>query len=45
MRKLVVTTFLSLDGIMEAPAWTFPYWNDEIAQFKGEEATAADALL
>jgi dihydrofolate reductase len=45
MRKVVVTEFLSLDGIMEDPAWTFPYWNDEIAKFKGEEAPASDALL
>jgi dihydrofolate reductase len=45
MRKLVVTEFLSLDGVMEAPAWTFPYWNDEIANFKGEETAASDALL
>lgn len=45
MRKLVVTEFLSLDGVMEAPMWTFPYWNDEIAQFKGEEGDASDALL
>jgi dihydrofolate reductase len=45
MRKLVVTEFLSLDGVMENPMWTFPYWNDEIAQFKGEEGDASDALL
>ncbi len=45
MRKLVVTEFLSLDGVMEDPAWTFPYWNDEIAAFKGEETSASDALL
>jgi dihydrofolate reductase len=45
MRNIVVTEFLSLDGIMENPAWTFPYWNDEIASFKGEESTATDALL
>jgi dihydrofolate reductase len=45
MRKLVVTEFLSLDGVMENPAWTFPYWNDEIAAFKGEESTNSDALL
>jgi dihydrofolate reductase len=30
---------------MENPMWTFPYWNDEIAQFKGEETSASDALL
>lgn len=45
MRRLVVTEFVSLDGVMENPAWTFPYWNDEIAQFKGEETSASDALL
>lgn len=45
MRNLVVTEFLSLDGVMEAPGWTFPYWNDEIAAFKGEETSASDALL
>ena len=45
MRKIVVTEFLSLDGVMEAPAWTFKYWNDEIATFKGEESSASDALL
>ncbi len=45
MRKLVVTEFLSLDGVMENPAWTFPYWNDEIAAFKGEESDSSDALL
>ncbi len=45
MRHVVVTEFLSLDGVMEEPAWTFKYWNDEIAQFKGEESAAGDALL
>ncbi len=45
MRKLVVTEFLSLDGVMEEPMWTFKYWNDEIARFKGEESSASDALL
>jgi dihydrofolate reductase len=45
MRKIVVTEFVSLDGVIEEPAWTFPYWNDEIATFKGEESSASDALL
>lgn len=45
MRKLVVTEFVSLDGVMENPAWTMPYWNDEISQFKGEEDATVDALL
>jgi dihydrofolate reductase len=45
MRKLVVTEFMSLDGVMEEPAWTFPHWNEEIAKFKGEESSDSDALL
>lgn len=45
MRKLVVTEFMSLDGVVEAPMWSLPYWNDEIANFKGEEGNASDALL
>ena len=54
MRKLVVTEFISLDGVMEAPggddgyvhgAWTMPFWSDEIAEFKTAEMMASDALL
>lgn len=45
MRNLVVTQFVSLDGVVENPMWTFPYWNDEIAAFKGEETNNSDALL
>ncbi len=45
MRKLVVTMFTSLDGVAESPMWTLPYWNDEIAQFKGEETATSDTLL
>jgi dihydrofolate reductase len=46
MRKLVVTEFLTLDGVMEAPhEWSFPYWNDEIGRIKQDEMFASDALL
>jgi dihydrofolate reductase len=45
MRSIIVTSFLSLDGVMEDPMWTLPYWNDETAQFKGEETTPNDILL
>lgn len=45
MRKLIVTQFISLDGVIENPAWTFKYWNDETAQFKGEETSANEELL
>jgi dihydrofolate reductase len=45
MRQVVVTEFLSLDGVMEEPAWTAPYWNDDIAKFKGSEQDTSDTLL
>ena len=45
MRKFIVTEFLTLDGVMEEPAWTAPYWNDEIAKFKYDELFGSDTLL
>ncbi len=45
MGKLVVTSFLSLDGVIENPTWTLKYWNDEIAAFKGEETSAGEPIL
>src|SRR3954470_12104001 len=44
--KIVVTEFLTLDGVMEAPnEWSFPYWNDDIGKLKLDELLAADAHL
>ncbi len=45
MRKLVHSMFVSLDGVIDNPSWTAPYWNDEIARFKQSEMSACDALL
>ena len=45
MRKIIVTEFMSLDGVIQDPMWTFPYWNDESSDFKGEETSANEALL
>src|SRR3954467_8323282 len=55
MGRIVVTEFVSLDGVMEAPggdddfvrgAWTFEFdRGDEGNQFKVEETLGADALL
>lgn len=45
MRKLIVSEFVSLDGVIENPMWTFPYWNDEIAEFKRAELFGVDTLL
>lgn len=32
MGKVVAAEYLSLDGVMEEPAWAMPYWNDELAK-------------
>jgi dihydrofolate reductase len=45
MRKIIVSEFVSLDGVFENPAWTMPYWNDEVNAFKEEEDAITDALL
>ena len=45
MRKVIVSEYVSLDGVVEEPAWTMPYWNDEIARFKFDELFASNALL
>ncbi len=46
MRKIFLTGFVTLDGVMEDPHdWHFPYWSDEMAACKLEETMATDALL
>ncbi|HZY56293.1 MAG TPA: hypothetical protein VFE09_00690 [Rubrobacteraceae bacterium] len=46
MRRVIVSEFVSLDGVMEASEkWHFPYWSDEMGEYKSDELAAADALL
>ncbi len=45
MRKLVVSEFVALDGVIENPAWTMPFYSKEQELFKFAELKAADALL
>lgn len=46
MGRVVVSEYVTLDGIMEAPnTWSFQFWSEQAAQFKLEELLAADALL
>jgi dihydrofolate reductase len=54
MRKLIVTEFVSLDGVMEAPGgepghphsgWVFDFMSDEQQEWKLKETMEADALL
>jgi len=54
MRKVVVSEYVSLDGVMEDPGgaekfehggWTRPYWSDEMGKAKFDELFASDTLL
>ena len=47
MRKVIVSEFVSLDGVAENPAWTFPYnsGSQEQEKYKFDELFACDALL
>jgi len=45
MGKIVVAMYLTLDGVMEEPSWTAPYWDDEIAKFQLDLLFGSDALL
>ena len=45
MRKVVVSEFVSLDGVMEDPGWTFRFSSGEQEMFKFAELSAADTLL
>lgn len=55
MGKLIVSEFITLDGVIEAPGgedslgersgWSIPYFNEETAKFKLDDLLASDALL
>lgn len=54
MRTLIVSEFVTLDGVMEAPGgepnhpytgWTVPYHSDDLVQHKFDEVRQAETLL
>ena len=45
MRKVIASEFVSLDGVIENPIWTFRFTGEEQQRFKYDELPAADALL
>ncbi|MFN8150662.1 MAG: dihydrofolate reductase family protein [Solirubrobacterales bacterium] len=54
MRELIITEFVSLDGVMEAPGgeagyahagWVADFFDDDLGAYKLEEQLAAEVLL
>src|ERR1700759_4163196 len=55
MRKIIVTEFITLDGVVEAPGgnetphphggWQFTYNSPETGKYKVDELAGVDALL
>lgn len=46
MRKVIVSEFVTLDGVMEAPdKWQRPFRSEEARKYKHAELFASDALL
>ncbi|MGW3888067.1 dihydrofolate reductase family protein [Micromonospora chokoriensis] len=45
MRKLINSTYVTLDGVIENPMWTMPYFDEEAASLAGAQTEEADAML
>jgi dihydrofolate reductase len=45
MGKVVAVEYVTLDGVFEEPAWSGPYFNDELAGWQSENLRESDALL
>jgi dihydrofolate reductase len=45
MRKLKLAMYISLDGVVENPACTGPFWNDELSDLQKDYLLSSDALV
>jgi dihydrofolate reductase len=45
MRDVVASTYVTLDGVFEDPAWSAPFWSDEAQHFARDQLWASNALL
>ena len=45
MGKLVAVSYVTLDGVFEEPAWSGPYFNEELSNWQADNLREADALL
>lgn len=45
MGTITAAEYVTLDGVIEGPAWTGPYFNDDLAKLQSDLLFASDALL
>ena len=45
MRRIVAAEYVTLDGVMEEPGWTGPYFDEELAKLQLDLLFASEALL
>jgi dihydrofolate reductase len=46
MRRIITSTYMSLDGVIQRPElWTFEYRSDDAAKVSHEQLSKADALI
>ncbi|MBZ0286214.1 MAG: dihydrofolate reductase family protein [Anaerolineae bacterium] len=45
MRKVVAHLFISLDGVIESPEWTMPYWDEALQAELETQLALQDAVL
>ncbi|MEV7520561.1 dihydrofolate reductase family protein [Streptomyces sp. NPDC091371] len=45
MSKLVAVIYLSMDGVVEEPSWTAPFWTDEHGKFQAGQLSKSRALV
>lgn len=45
MGRIVVSLYMTMDGVIEEPSWSAPYWNEEVMNFQHTLLFACDSLL
>ena len=45
MSKVTAAVYVGLDGVVEEPRWTTPFWSDDLARAQRDLLFASDALL
>jgi len=45
MGKIVAVSYVTLDGVFEEPAWSGPYFNEELQQWQSDNLREADLQL